>query len=334
MIGSSSIGSNQDGTSSPSGATGTTPASLSSPGCSASRSAMQAAERGAGDHDGIAVRPGGDELGGERVELREQRAGRERGRLAEAGQVDRDRAPSARGSSLSSGRHVSAEWFQPCSSTMPGPSPSTSSARVTWPASSTRCSTTGGMCRGIPAHRQSMTRCQTGSTMLDEMSATRTSRPPRPLRLCGSDCAPIRVRAPEHRPSPPPMRIAPAGRHVGRSAAQRDGNAPGGDGRDGAPASCPPRLGRGRRDGRGRVFTIVPDLVALAWLQSRMVFFIAGAYGWDPRDPMRPAELLALTGLYHDPAERAWRWTGRGRRSPSTTSAPSSSATRRSPPSW
>ena len=33
-----------------------------------------------------------------------------------------------------------------------------------------------------------------------------------------------------------------------------------------------------------------------------MVFFIAGAYGWDPRDPMRPAELLALTGLYSDPA--------------------------------
>ena len=54
--------------------------------------------------------------------------------------------------------------------------------------------------------------------------------------------------------------------------------------------------------GVGGVFTIVPDLVALAWLQARMVFFIAGGYGWDPRDPMRPAELLALTGLYHSPA--------------------------------
>lgn len=53
--------------------------------------------------------------------------------------------------------------------------------------------------------------------------------------------------------------------------------------------------------GAGGIFTIVPDLVALAWLQSRMVFFIAGGYGWDPRDPMRPAELLALTGLYSDP---------------------------------
>jgi EcsC protein family len=54
--------------------------------------------------------------------------------------------------------------------------------------------------------------------------------------------------------------------------------------------------------GVGGMITLVPDLVALAWLQARMVFYIAGAYGWDPRDPMRPAELLALTGLYHDPA--------------------------------
>jgi|GEM_PF-2141695 hypothetical protein len=58
----------------------------------------------------------------------------------------------------------------------------------------------------------------------------------------------------------------------------------------------------GAAAGVGGFVTIVPDLVALAWLQARMVFFIAGAYGWDPREPMRPAELLALTGLYADPA--------------------------------
>src|SRR5688572_16150365 len=58
----------------------------------------------------------------------------------------------------------------------------------------------------------------------------------------------------------------------------------------------------GAAAGVGGIVTIVPDLVALAWLQSRMVFFIAAGYGWDPRDPMRPAELLALTGLYSDPA--------------------------------
>lgn len=58
----------------------------------------------------------------------------------------------------------------------------------------------------------------------------------------------------------------------------------------------------GAAAGVGGLVTLVPDLVALAWLQSRMVFFIAAGYGWDPRDPMRPAELLALTGLYSDPA--------------------------------
>ena len=58
----------------------------------------------------------------------------------------------------------------------------------------------------------------------------------------------------------------------------------------------------GAATGVGGIVTIVPDLVGLAWIQSRMVFFIAGGYGLDPHDPMRPAELLALNGLYHDPA--------------------------------
>jgi len=58
----------------------------------------------------------------------------------------------------------------------------------------------------------------------------------------------------------------------------------------------------GAATGVGGIVTMVPDLVSLAWLEARMVFFIAGAFGWDPRDPMRPAELLALTELYSDPA--------------------------------
>ena len=58
----------------------------------------------------------------------------------------------------------------------------------------------------------------------------------------------------------------------------------------------------GAATGVGGLVTMIPDLVSLAWLQSRMVFFIAAAFGWDPHDPMRPAELLALTGLYSDPA--------------------------------
>jgi hypothetical protein len=38
-----------------------------------------------------------------------------------------------------------------------------------------------------------------------------------------------------------------------------------------------------------------------AWIQSRLVFFIAAAYGFDPHDRMRPAELLVLRDLYPDP---------------------------------
>jgi hypothetical protein len=55
--------------------------------------------------------------------------------------------------------------------------------------------------------------------------------------------------------------------------------------------------------GLGGVFTAAPDIVALLWIQSRMVFYIAAAYGYDPRHAMRPAELLALQGVYGTPAE-------------------------------
>ena len=55
--------------------------------------------------------------------------------------------------------------------------------------------------------------------------------------------------------------------------------------------------------GVGGFATAAADLVALGWIQSRMVFYIAAAYGYDPAHPMRPAELLALTGFYTTPAE-------------------------------
>jgi EcsC protein family len=58
----------------------------------------------------------------------------------------------------------------------------------------------------------------------------------------------------------------------------------------------------GAATGVGGLLTVVPDIVLLAWIQSRLVFFMAAAYGYDPRDPMRPAELLVLRDLYPDPA--------------------------------
>jgi EcsC protein family len=57
----------------------------------------------------------------------------------------------------------------------------------------------------------------------------------------------------------------------------------------------------GAATGVGGLITLVPDIVLLAWIQSRLVFFTAAAFGFDPRDPMRPAELLVLRDLYPDP---------------------------------
>jgi hypothetical protein len=55
--------------------------------------------------------------------------------------------------------------------------------------------------------------------------------------------------------------------------------------------------------GVGGIFTAAPDIVALLWIQSRMTFYVAAAYGYDPYHPMRPAELLALQQVYRTPAE-------------------------------
>lgn len=65
--------------------------------------------------------------------------------------------------------------------------------------------------------------------------------------------------------------------------------------------------------GIGGVLTMLPDMAAAIWIQSRMVFFIAGAYGYDPLDPMRPAELLTLYELYPNPVEAREALDGAGR---------------------
>jgi hypothetical protein len=65
--------------------------------------------------------------------------------------------------------------------------------------------------------------------------------------------------------------------------------------------------------GVGGVFTAAPDMVALLWIQSRMVFYIAAAHGYDPHHPMRPAELLSLQGVYETPAEARAALDGMGK---------------------
>ena len=65
--------------------------------------------------------------------------------------------------------------------------------------------------------------------------------------------------------------------------------------------------------GIGGAFAIAPDLAALAWIQGRMIFFVAAAYGFDPHHPMRPAELLTLQEIYPTAAEARAGLDGAGR---------------------
>jgi hypothetical protein len=75
------------------------------------------------------------------------------------------------------------------------------------------------------------------------------------------------------------------------------------------------RLARtsGAITGLGGVLTMLPDMAAAIWIQSRMVFFVAAAYGFDPLDRMRPAELLVLYDLYDDPVQARAALDGAGR---------------------
>ena len=59
----------------------------------------------------------------------------------------------------------------------------------------------------------------------------------------------------------------------------------------------------GAATGLGGALTVIPDLLGLAWIQGRMIFFIAASFGFDPHHPMRPAELLTLQGVYPTAAE-------------------------------
>ena len=69
----------------------------------------------------------------------------------------------------------------------------------------------------------------------------------------------------------------------------------------------------GAATGVGGFVTVVPDMAAAAWIQSRRVVFVAAAFGFDPLDRMRPAELLVLLDLYDDPGQARDALDGAGR---------------------
>jgi hypothetical protein len=70
----------------------------------------------------------------------------------------------------------------------------------------------------------------------------------------------------------------------------------------------------GAATGVGGFITYIPDLVSLLWIQSRLVFYVAAAYGHDPCAPARPAELLVLRDLYPDVEDAEAALAGTGRR--------------------
>ena len=69
----------------------------------------------------------------------------------------------------------------------------------------------------------------------------------------------------------------------------------------------------GAAAGLAGAWGIAPDLAALAWLESRMVLHVAASYAFDPHHPMRPAELLALQGVYPTAQEARDALDGVGR---------------------
>ncbi len=75
------------------------------------------------------------------------------------------------------------------------------------------------------------------------------------------------------------------------------------------------RLARagGAATGVGGFATVVPDLAFAAWVQSRLVFYVAAAYGHDPLDPIRPAEQLVLQRIYSSVEEARAGLDGVGR---------------------
>jgi hypothetical protein len=115
--------------------------------------------------------------------------------------------------------------------------------------------------------------------------------------------------------------------HIALAAAKRFGPAAAYWARVAGPGTTPPKLAKtavtkhvrlarleGATLGWGGAVTLAPDLVALLWIQSRMVFYVAAAHGHDPLDPMRPAELLVLLQLYADREDARRALDGIGKR--------------------
>ena len=68
----------------------------------------------------------------------------------------------------------------------------------------------------------------------------------------------------------------------------------------------------GAATGVGGFITLVPDLVGLAWIESRLVFFIAAAYGFDPHRPDAPGRAAGPQRALRHPVEARAALDGMG----------------------
>ena len=79
--------------------------------------------------------------------------------------------------------------------------------------------------------------------------------------------------------------------------------------------------------GLGGAVTSAADLVALTWIQSRLVFFVAAAYGYDPAHPDRARPSCSrCTSSTRPRPRRARPWTGSAGRWPARWPAGPSTA--------
>ncbi len=66
--------------------------------------------------------------------------------------------------------------------------------------------------------------------------------------------------------------------------------------------------------GFGGSFTLAPDMMLLVWILSQEVIYISAAFGLDPTDPARAAELLVIGGMYKTVEEAQAALDQRGER--------------------
>ena len=180
------------------------------------------------------------------------------------------------------------------------------------------------MCR-IGSHASLLPPGEARKTAREHRSVSQVEHLERPPQSLWNRILAEPDRAPEHIALAAAKRFGPAAAYWARVAGA--GKTPPKLARTARDAStCGSRGSRGPRSGAGGAVTAAPDLVALLWIQSRMVFYVAAAHGYDPHAPdaARPSCSRCSTSTRRPrrPAARSTGWaSGWRRRRPSVRCA-------------